>query len=124
MAAGWVAAIGTTKLEELKGRIPWYGSLFNHAGVLPSILGALVYQLLANLYDDRVISFLAALAGGVVVIFMNLLINAAGVSLLRQLNFRLVLAGDTQGVPSATSLPSRHSRGSWRRPTATTEWGG
>ena len=97
VAAGWVAAIGTTELRELKGRIPWYGSLFNHAGiVLPSICGALVYQLLANLYDDRVMSFLAALAGGAVVIFMNLLINAGGVSLLRQLSFRLVLAGDTK----------------------------
>src|SRR3954470_21338082 len=38
--AGWVAAIGTTEMRELRGRIPWYGSLANHAGVtLPAIAG-------------------------------------------------------------------------------------
>ncbi len=30
---GWVAAIGTTEIREVRGRIPWYGSLANHAGV-------------------------------------------------------------------------------------------
>src|SRR5436190_23509425 len=35
----WVAAVGTTELREIKGRIPWYGSLANHAGiVLPSVV--------------------------------------------------------------------------------------
>src|SRR5207244_934440 len=28
-AAGWVAAIGTTELREVRGRVPWYGSLVN-----------------------------------------------------------------------------------------------
>src|SRR6185436_8378253 len=28
---GWVAAIGTTELRELRGRVPWYGTLANHA---------------------------------------------------------------------------------------------
>ena len=30
--AGWVAAIGTTEVRELRGKIPWYGTLANHAG--------------------------------------------------------------------------------------------
>ena len=40
---GWVAAIGTTEMRELRGRIPWYGTLANHAGlVIPAVLaGAL-----------------------------------------------------------------------------------
>ena len=32
---GWVAAIGTTEMRELRGRIPWYGTLANHAGADP-----------------------------------------------------------------------------------------
>src|SRR3989337_58322 len=28
-AGAWVALIGTTELRELRGRIPWYGSLAN-----------------------------------------------------------------------------------------------
>jgi putative nucleotidyltransferase with HDIG domain len=41
--AGWVAALGTTELRELRGRIPWYGTLANHAGLtLPAIAGGVV----------------------------------------------------------------------------------
>ena len=32
--AGWVAVIGTTEVRELRGRIPWYGTLVNHAGIV------------------------------------------------------------------------------------------
>jgi putative nucleotidyltransferase with HDIG domain len=41
--AGWVAAIGVTEGRELRGAIPWYGSLANHAGaVLPAVVGGIV----------------------------------------------------------------------------------
>ena len=40
---GWVAAIGTTEMRELRGRIPWYGTLVNHAGVvLPIVVAGVV----------------------------------------------------------------------------------
>ncbi len=43
--AGWVAAIGTTELRELRGRIPWYGTLANHAAlVLPAIVAGSVRE--------------------------------------------------------------------------------
>ncbi len=45
-AAGWVALIGTTEYRELSGRVPWYGTLANHAGlVIPAIVGGLARQL-------------------------------------------------------------------------------
>ena len=41
-AAGWVALIGTTELRELRGEIPWFGSLSNHAAiVLPAVIAAM-----------------------------------------------------------------------------------
>src|SRR6476620_635402 len=41
--AGWVAAIGTTEVREVRGRIPWYGTLANHAGTsLPAIVGGVI----------------------------------------------------------------------------------
>ncbi len=43
-AAGWVAALGTTEVRELRGRVPWYGTLFNHAGlVIPAVFAGLAY---------------------------------------------------------------------------------
>ena len=45
-AAGIVAAIGTAEARELRGEVPWYGTLYNHAVlILPAIAAAAVYQL-------------------------------------------------------------------------------
>ena len=33
-AAAWVGLLGTTELRELRGRVPWYGTLSNHAGIV------------------------------------------------------------------------------------------
>src|SRR5689334_7367808 len=42
--AGWVAAVGTTELREVRGRIPWYGTLANHAGAtLPAVVAGVLY---------------------------------------------------------------------------------
>ena len=52
-AAGWVALLGTTELRELRGRVPWYGSLFNHAGIgLPVVLGGLLLNALRDVSPD------------------------------------------------------------------------
>ncbi len=43
-AGAWVALLGTTELREIRGGVPWYGVLANHAmQVVPAILGGLVY---------------------------------------------------------------------------------
>lgn len=42
-AAGWVALLGTTDMREVRGQIPWYGTLSIHAGLtLPAMIGGLV----------------------------------------------------------------------------------
>ena len=39
----WVAVLGSTEVRELRGRIPWYGTLANHASiVLPTVAAGLV----------------------------------------------------------------------------------
>lgn len=43
-AAAWVALIGTLELRELRGDIPWYGVLANHAmQVAPAVLAGFAY---------------------------------------------------------------------------------
>ena len=47
VAAGWVALIGTTEIREIRGRIPWYGTAANHAGVvLPALVGGVLADLM------------------------------------------------------------------------------
>src|SRR3954453_3026908 len=33
-AGAWVALLGTTEVRELRGQVPWYGTLANHAGII------------------------------------------------------------------------------------------
>jgi putative nucleotidyltransferase with HDIG domain len=98
VAAGWVAAIGTTELREVKGRIPWYGTLFNHAGViLPAMIGAFAYEAIVAVSEGPAVTFVATMVGASIFFLLNVVITAASVSLMRGLDFRLVLLGDAQG---------------------------
>jgi len=99
VAAGWVAALGTTELREVRGRIPWYGSLANHAGiVLPAILGSLVSEVLrGNGPPDAVTSFVATVAGATTIFIANLFATASIVALRSSQTFRVVAVGDAKG---------------------------
>src|SRR5215218_2013199 len=45
-AGAWVALLGTTEMREVRGRIPWYGTLANHAGLLvPTVAAGLAMWL-------------------------------------------------------------------------------
>lgn len=49
LAAALVAAIGTTDSRELRGEVPWYGTLFNHAAVVVSIVaGGFIYEFIRS----------------------------------------------------------------------------
>ncbi len=48
-AAAVVAAIGITELREIRGDVPWYGTLYNHAeSAIPAVLAAVVFEALAG----------------------------------------------------------------------------
>jgi putative nucleotidyltransferase with HDIG domain len=40
VAAGIVAAIGTTDSRELRGKVPWYGTIYNHASLMTAAVCA------------------------------------------------------------------------------------
>jgi putative nucleotidyltransferase with HDIG domain len=81
-AAAWVALIGSTEIRELRGRIPWYGTLANHAGIaLPAIAGAWVARVLAVDSPDPAIGFFATLVGAAVLFSLNLVLASTLASL-------------------------------------------
>ncbi len=98
--AGWVAAIGSTEMRELRGRIPWYGSLVNHAGAtLPAILGGFVSSLILAFAgqpgrQDLAIDLVATLAGSAVLLGLNTAIAAGVLALRTGQPFATVLGGD------------------------------
>jgi putative nucleotidyltransferase with HDIG domain len=98
-AAGWVAAIGTTEVRELRGRIPWYGSLVNHAGAtLPAVLGGVVYVWIVDSLSpgrgDLGVDLVATAAGSAVFIGLNTAIAGGVLALRTGVTLRSVIGGD------------------------------
>jgi putative nucleotidyltransferase with HDIG domain len=91
---GWVAAIGTTELRELRGRVPWYGTLANHAAaVLPALGAGLAYEaiLIPGRSPESFLFFVAAMVGGTVYYGLNELITSAFVALRTSRSLIVVL---------------------------------
>ncbi len=100
--AGWVAAIGCTEVREIRGRIPWYGTLANHAGlVIPAVVAGAVREAILAMASGPAIDFVSAMVAAAVFMLLNLVL----VSML--LGFRTgqtpldVFIGDTRGIASS-----------------------
>ena len=97
-AGGWVALIGTTELRELRGRIPWYGTLANHAGiVLPAILCGVVINLIPVAEGSLEGNLVATLVGAALYLALNLTLAAGVVSARTGRPFRETLLSDLGG---------------------------
>ena len=84
--AAWVATIGTLELRELRGKVPWYGTLANHAAIaFPAIVGASVIAFLRDptahgeflAADD----FVATMAGAIVFYVLNATLASTAVAI-------------------------------------------
>ena len=103
-AGAWVAVIGTTEVRELRGSIPWYGTLANHAGLmLPAIAGGLVMSFVpaTGRIGPDLEAFVFALLGAWVFFGLNAVFGATLVSLRTGQLFRTVLLGDFRGFASS-----------------------
>jgi putative nucleotidyltransferase with HDIG domain len=105
VAAGIVAAVGTTELREVRGRIPWYGTLYNHASLMIAAIAAgVAYDVALGTLSNPgtatyvVLAFLAALvASGIYYTISNLLAVLA-VSARTQLSITTVWQQDIAAV--------------------------
>jgi HD-GYP domain-containing protein (c-di-GMP phosphodiesterase class II) len=98
VAAGWGALIGTTEVREIRGRVPWYGTAANHAGiVLPTLLGSLLCELVRGDSTDELKTFAATMAGAAGLFFLNVAVTARVVSLRTGQPFQVVAVGDAKG---------------------------
>jgi len=97
--AGWVAAIGTTEIRELRGRIPWYGTLANHAGlVLPAVVAGVIYEGLSSASADPVAQFFVAMVAAAVFLILNLVLVSTLLGLRTGQVIREVFVGDLRGI--------------------------
>ena len=99
---GWVAAIGTTEMRELRGRIPWYGTLANHAGlVIPAVLAGALREGLLSIWVGPLAEFVTAMIAAAVFMSSNLLLASLLLGLRTGQPVFGVLVGDSRGISSA-----------------------
>jgi putative nucleotidyltransferase with HDIG domain len=100
--AGWVAAIGTTEVREVRGRIPWYGSLVNHAGAaLPAVAGGTVHAGITAIFPSSPglpVDFVATLLGATVLFVLNTAIAGGVLALRTGQSFGAIIVGDARAT--------------------------
>jgi len=97
--AAWVAAIGTTEMRELRGRIPWYGTLANHANlVIPVVVAGVVHEALTSISSDPVSGFVYAMIAAAIFIVLNLVLVSMLLGLRTDQRVVDVFVGDLKGI--------------------------
>jgi putative nucleotidyltransferase with HDIG domain len=110
-AGAWVGVIGCTEIRELRGRVPWYGTLTNHAGVvIPTVAAGLVMKVMGLPLDIgphlsiELVSpatFVATTIGGAVFLAINAWITAFFVSARTGDRAISVIRGEARSVASS-----------------------
>jgi putative nucleotidyltransferase with HDIG domain len=106
--AGWVAAVGTTELRELRGRVPWYGTLANHAAVtLPAVVAGTLYFWLTSAAGegspggaqvDNPMVFVATVAAAALFLVLNTSITSGLLALRTGQSITAVMVGDARHI--------------------------
>ncbi len=97
-AGGWVALIGTTELREIRGRVPWYGTVANHAGiVIPAIVCGVAIGLFPHPPGDLGADLAATLVGAALYLVINLTLAAGIVAARTGTPLREALVADLGG---------------------------
>lgn len=102
LAAAVVGLIGTTDSREIRGQVPWYGTLYNHASAAIAIfLGAVVFEVVHGLnttLPDPALVFVATLLGALVFFVVSWSLALAAVSVRTGVSIRTVWSQDVGGV--------------------------
>jgi len=99
-----VAAIGSTDAREVRGAVPWYGTLYNHAAIVLAVTaGALVYEgiLTVSPGDEAAraaVTFVGTTLAGVALWLVNWTLSVAAVSARTGTPIRTVWAQDVSGI--------------------------
>jgi putative nucleotidyltransferase with HDIG domain len=104
-AGAWVGLLGPTEVREIRGRIPWYGTLANHAGAIaPAVAAGLVIHLIVGQSVDfrDPLTFVASILGATVFVAVNGALTASVVAIRTGQNAAELARAEARGI--ATSI--------------------
>jgi hypothetical protein len=95
-AAGVVAMLGVTEWRELRGRVPWYGTLYNHAeSAIPAVIASLTYLAVAGrAFTPGWVSLIGVGLAGLLYFATNALLAWLVLILRDHQSLSMILAGD------------------------------
>src|SRR5258705_1124986 len=97
-AGALIALVGTTEIREVRGRIPWFGTLANHAGILvPAVVGGLVMEATGRTSLDLPTQFASTLLGSAIYFALNISLVSLMVALRSGESFSVLIS---QGIRS------------------------
>jgi putative nucleotidyltransferase with HDIG domain len=107
-AAAVVAAIGTLELRELRGRVPWYGALYNHSFIIvPAVLAGITYSAVSSSIASSLaeaesiatpVGLVAGAAAGVVYVLTSTALSSLAVAFRENRAYIAVLQADVRAV--------------------------
>ena len=101
-AAALVGLIGTTDSREIRGQVPWYGTLYNHASAAIAVfIGAVIFEVTLSLNvlpGGPAASFIATLLGALAFFIVSWSLALAAVSVRTGVSVRTVWSQDVGGV--------------------------
>jgi putative nucleotidyltransferase with HDIG domain len=102
LAAALVGVIGTTDSRELRGQVPWYGTLYNHASAAIAIfLGGAAFEVISRWEPagpSPLLSFVATLIGALIFFAASWSLALTAVSVRTGVPIRTVWSQDVGGV--------------------------
>jgi putative nucleotidyltransferase with HDIG domain len=101
LAAAIVGVIGTTDTRELRGEVPWYGTLYNHASAaIAIVVGGAAFEIVSALgpNDSPIVSFIATLVGALLFFAVSWSLALGAVSARTGTSVRTVWSQDVGGV--------------------------
>jgi putative nucleotidyltransferase with HDIG domain len=100
--AAWVALVGTTELRELRGGIPWYGTVANHAIVVPAAAAAgLVAYFIGGSATEPLLELIGIMAAAAVFFLLNLLLVSWALALRTGQPVRQLLLSDPRNFAAS-----------------------
>ena len=108
IAAGVVAVIGTTDSREVRGEVPWYGTVYNHASVLIAcVAGASAYEVLQGFLVTQnpalrgPFQFGSLIVGAAAFYLINWTLSVLAVSVRTGTPMRAIWSSDLGGVAAS-----------------------
>ncbi len=95
-----VAGLGTTEVRELRGRVPWYGVVYNHSiAVLAAIVAGIVYGgMVAGSELNSPVGLVAGTVAGLSYVLVGTILSSLAVALRESRPVRAVLRSDLRSV--------------------------